>query len=160
MADNEIARLQQALAEAERRTSEQQRLREAAERRALDEQRRREEEQCRREEQQHRREEAEEVVKTSQLQTLTSYLEACHALNLGIEVVTDRSLTTQGDTTNPAGRIYPRRIIPWDDFPARQQNIWDQLSETSFTSKLTFLSQHQLDYVRSLISPISSEHGL
>ncbi|KAK0655611.1 hypothetical protein B0T16DRAFT_15030 [Cercophora newfieldiana] len=153
MADNEIARLRQALAE-------QQRLREAAERRASDEQRRREEEQRRREEEQRRREEAEEVAKTSRLQTLTSYLEACHALNLAIEVVTDRSLTTQGDTTNPAGRIYPRRIVPWDDFPARQQNIWDQLSETSFTSELTFPSQHQLAYVRSLISPISSEHGL
>jgi hypothetical protein len=43
---------------------------------------------------------------------LEPYLEACHALNLAIKVVTDRSLTTQGDTTNPAGRVYLRRILP------------------------------------------------
>ncbi|KAK4442173.1 putative spok spore killer [Podospora aff. communis PSN243] len=195
MADNEIARLRQALAE-------QQRLREAAEHRALDEQRRREEEQRRREEEQRRREEeqrrreeeqrrreeeqrrreeeqrrreeeqrrreeeqrrredAEEVAKTSRPQTLAPYLEACHDLNLAIKVVTDRSLTTQGDATNPVGRVYPQRIIPWNDFPASQQNIWDQLSEPSFMSQPMFPSQHQLDYVRSLISPISSENGL
>ncbi len=45
-------------------------------------------------------------------------------------------------------------------FPARQEEIWDLLSEASFASQRAFLSQHQLDYVRSLIGPISSEHGL
>ncbi|KAH8878691.1 hypothetical protein GQ53DRAFT_756531 [Thozetella sp. PMI_491] len=172
--DNEIARLQRALAEAESRASEQQRLREEeqrqreeAESRVLDEQRLREEEQRQREEaesrvldEQRRREEAEEVAKTSRPQTLEPYLESCHSLGLAIEVVTDRSLTTQGDTTNPVGRIYPRQIIPWDDFPARQEDIWDQLSEPSFTFQQAFPSQHQLDYVRSLTRPISSEHGL
>ncbi|KAK3991250.1 hypothetical protein QBC44DRAFT_323911 [Cladorrhinum sp. PSN332] len=106
------------------------------------------------------REEAEKVARASQPQTLESYLEACHSLSLAIEVITDRSLTTQGDTTNPVGRIYPRRIIPWDDFPARQEEIWGQLSEPSFTAAQAFPSRHQLDYVRSLIGPISSEHGL
>lgn len=162
--DNELARLPEALATAQRQRDEEQHLREEAESRVLDAQRRRDEEQRLREEaqrlreeEQRLREEAEEVAKT---QTLDRYLELCHSLSLAIDVITDRSLTTQGDTTNPVGRIYPRRIIPWDDFPAGQEEIWNLLSEPSFTSQPAFPSQHQVDYVRSLISPISSEHGL
>ena len=141
--EDEISRLRQAL-------QDERRLRKEAESRASEEQRRREEEQ-------RRREEAEKIAEPLQLEP---YLEACHALNLAIEVVTDRSLTTQGDTTNPAGRVYPRRILPWGDFPARQEDIWNRLLDPSFASRHTFPSQHQLDYVRSLITPISSEHGL
>jgi hypothetical protein len=112
-------------------------------------------------EEQRRREEAEELAKASQPQTLQQYLEACHSLSLAIQVVTDRSLTTQGDTTNATGRIFPRRIIPWDDFATKQEEIWDQLSTGySFYSQPVFPSPHQLDYVASLISPISSEIGL
>ncbi|KAK3305098.1 uncharacterized protein B0T15DRAFT_567163 [Chaetomium strumarium] len=117
--EEEIARLRQAL-ENERR------LREEAESRASEEQR--------------RREEAEKIVAPLQLEP---YLEACHALNLAIKVVTDRSLTTQGDTTNPAGRVYPRRIVPWDDFPARQEDIWNRLLDLSFASRHT---EHGLRY--------------
>ena len=107
-------------------------------------------------EEQHRREKAEQVAEKSQPLQLEPYLEACHTLSLA----TDRSLTTQGDTTNPVGRIHPRRIVPWDEFPARQEEIWNQLFEPSFASQHTFPSQHQLEYVRSLIGPISSEQGL
>ncbi|KAK3360457.1 hypothetical protein B0T25DRAFT_588846 [Lasiosphaeria hispida] len=56
------------------------------------------------------------------------YLDTCHTFSLTIKVVTDHSLTTRGNTTDPAGRFYPRRIIPWGDFPARQEKIWEQLS--------------------------------
>jgi hypothetical protein len=136
-------------------------LLEQAEGRALEEQRRREEEQRRREEEQRRREEAEERAKASQPQTLPQYLEACHSLSLAIQVVTDRSLTTQGDPTNPTGRIFPRRIIPWEDFETKQKEIWDQLlTSHSFYSQPVFPNPSQLEYVASLISPISSEIGL
>jgi hypothetical protein len=75
--------------------------------------------------------------------------------------VTDRSLTTQGGTTNPTGRIFPRRIIPWDDFATKQEQTWDQLSAgQSFASRLAFPSRHQLEYVKSLLKPIGSEIGL
>ncbi|KAH7110048.1 hypothetical protein B0J13DRAFT_591185 [Dactylonectria estremocensis] len=128
--------------EAEGRVLEEQR--EAAEGRALEEQHQREEEQC-------RREEAEERASASQLLTLYQYLETCHSLSAAIEVVTDRSLTTQGATTNPTDRIYPRRIIPF----------WDQLSfNPSFCSQAAFPSRHQLEYVRSLLHPVNSELGL
>jgi hypothetical protein len=70
-------------------------------------------------EEQRRREDAEELARSSQPQTLLQYLEACHLLDLAAQVVTDCSLTTQGDPTNPTGRIFPRRIIPWNNFPAK-----------------------------------------
>ena len=117
-----LLREEQRLREEERRQREQERKEER--RRLEEEQRRREEEQRRREEEQRRREEAEELAKSSLPLTLQQYLEACHSLDVSVDVVTDRSLTTQGDTTNPTGRIFPRRIIPWVDFPQRQQEIW------------------------------------
>ncbi|WQF90494.1 hypothetical protein CDEST_15508 [Colletotrichum destructivum] len=67
-------------------------------------------------EEQHRREEAEELLRP---QTFSAYLETCHSLSLAIQVATDRSLTTPGDTTNttnPTNQIFPRRIILWDNF--------------------------------------------
>ncbi|KAK0616010.1 hypothetical protein B0T17DRAFT_496688 [Bombardia bombarda] len=103
------------------------------------------------------REKAEQITRP---QTLMPYLKACHSLSLAIQVVTRRSMTTQGNPTNPVGRLYPRRIIPWDDFPARQEEIWEQLSEPSFTSQHQFPSQTQMDYVRSLIGSINNEDGL
>ncbi|KXJ84655.1 hypothetical protein Micbo1qcDRAFT_170061, partial [Microdochium bolleyi] len=115
--------------ELRRLLGEEKRRREEAESRALDEQR--------------RREVAEELATASQPQALQQYLEACHALDLAIQVVTDRSLTTQGDTTNPTGRIFPRRIIPWDDFSTKQEEVWDDLSIGNlFSSVPAFPSQH------------------
>jgi hypothetical protein len=97
----------------------------------------------------------------SRPQTIQQYFEACHALDLSAQVITDRSLTTQGETTNPVGRIFPRRIIPWNDFATRQEEIWDALSTSdSFFSNTAFPSQHQMEYVKSLLRPISSEIGL
>lgn len=126
---------------------EQQHLLEAAESRALKEQR--------------RREEAEQRASASLPSTLHQYLERCHSLDLSLKVVTDRSLTTQGDTTNPTGRLYPRRIIPWDSFSHEQEKLWEQIGSCpSFSTQAVFPSQHQLEYVRSLLSPISSEIGL
>ena len=87
------------------------------------ERRGREEEQRRREEEQRRREKAEHLTIASRPQAILQYFEACHALDLSAEVITDRSLTTQGETTNPVGRIFPRRIIPWHDFATQQEEI-------------------------------------
>ncbi|KAH8655744.1 hypothetical protein BX600DRAFT_483015 [Xylariales sp. PMI_506] len=135
------------LAQLREQLKQERRLREEEEqRRREQEQRLREEEQRRREEEQRLREEAEQRAKSSQPQTLAEYLESCHQC---------------GETTNPVGRIYPRRIIPWDDFANRQEEIWGQLSfSAAFSSGQLFPSKHQMEYVMSLISPISSEIGL
>ncbi|KAI1843729.1 hypothetical protein JX265_014127, partial [Neoarthrinium moseri] len=67
----------------------------------------------------------------------------------------------QGEVTNPVGRIFPRTIIPWHAFPTEQEQIWAQLStSSSFSSDRLYPSRHQIDYVMSLIEPISSEVGL
>ncbi|KAF5618246.1 serine threonine kinase [Fusarium sp. NRRL 25303] len=114
-----------------------------------------------REEEQRRREEAEERADASRPLTLQQYLETCHSLSLAVEIITDRSLTTQADTTNPTGRIYPRRIILWTTFATEQEHIWNELSfSPSFSSQPAFPSRHQLDYVKSLLRPVSSEIGL
>ncbi|RYP39995.1 hypothetical protein DL767_001929 [Monosporascus sp. MG133] len=146
-----LAKLSSFYAHTESRVLEKQRRRK-------EEQRQREKEQRRREKEQRRREKAENLAKASQPQVLQQYLEACHSLSLAIRVVTDRSLTTQGDTTDPTGRIFPHRIIPWDNFAMRQEKIWDRfLVGYPFYSRAVFPSSHQLKYVTSLISPISSE---
>ncbi|KAH7016614.1 hypothetical protein B0J12DRAFT_722451 [Macrophomina phaseolina] len=58
-------------------------------------------------------------------------------------------------------RQYPRRIIPWEDFPDQQKKIWQQLSASqSFHSNPAFPSLHQMDYVRTNLKRISSEDGV
>ncbi|KAI1325805.1 hypothetical protein F5Y16DRAFT_376790 [Xylariaceae sp. FL0255] len=144
--DEEIARLRALLAK-------EQGLREEADRK-------REEEQRRREEEQRRRESAERRAEGSQPQTLQQYLEACHSLSLAIQVETDRSSTTQGEPTNPTGRIFPRRILPWDDYPTQQEKIWSLLDGLPLCSDALFPSSHQLDYVAAFNKPITSETDL
>ncbi|KFY03461.1 hypothetical protein V490_00180, partial [Pseudogymnoascus sp. VKM F-3557] len=133
--------------QAEARADEEQRLRE-------EEQRKSKQAEARAEEEQRRREAAEAG---SQLKNLIEYLETCHSFSLALKVITDKSLSTRGDTTVPAGRPYPQRIVPWGDFPAQQEKIWEKLSiSPDFNSQRVFPSAHQLDYVRKYLDPIAS----
>lgn len=145
--EEDIKKLREQLQEEQRLRKEEQRLRK--------------EEHRLREEEQRLRVAAEQRASASLPTTLHQYLEICHSLDLSLKVVIDRSLTTQGETTKPAGRLYPRRIIPWDSFANGQEKLWKQISLCpSFLSQAVFPSHHQLEYVRSLLSPISSEIGL
>ncbi|KAH9894519.1 hypothetical protein F4778DRAFT_747350 [Xylariomycetidae sp. FL2044] len=158
--EQRIAQLEQQLQEEVRRREGEERRREEAQRQREEAQRQREEAERGREEEQRRREEAEQLAKRSQPQVLPSYLDACHSLSLSIRIVTHRSLTTKGDATNPVGRIFPHRIVPWPDFATRQVKIWNQINDHPLTSNAIFPSLHQLDYVASMSQPISSETGL
>ncbi|KAH7010964.1 hypothetical protein B0J12DRAFT_690969 [Macrophomina phaseolina] len=141
-----------------RQLREEQRRREEAEARVAVEERRREEEQRLREEEQRLRQEAEAITRWT---NLIEYLEACHKMSLSIKITDDQTLTTQGDVTKPAGRLYPQRIIPWDAFPSDQEDIWAKLSTSpAFASNRVFPSIHQLDHVRSQLDPIDSEDQL
>jgi hypothetical protein len=89
------------------------------------------------------REQAEQQVERNNLFGL---LDGCHNLSLAIKPETDATLTTQGDTTNPVNRIYPKRIIRWDEFPDLQESVWNVLrDESEFLSKRLFASPHQLE---------------
>ncbi|KAG0161686.1 hypothetical protein PDIDSM_5316 [Penicillium digitatum] len=64
--------------------------------------------------------------------TLFTLLDRCHNyLSQAIRVETDATLTTQGDATNPVNRLYPKRIVPWLDFPQLQEQVWRKLDRTA-----------------------------
>lgn len=120
-----------------------------------------EEERQAREEAERRQGEAERHVQPNTLFTL---LDRCHnSLSQAIGVETDATLTTQGDATNPVNRLYPKRIVPWLDFPRLQEQVWRKFDRTAaFTSRPLFPSDTQIDYVVTNIQnrPIYSEASL
>ncbi|OBT59278.1 hypothetical protein VE04_00367 [Pseudogymnoascus sp. 24MN13] len=160
--EQQLVELQRKFAEAEARAEEERRLRKEEERkykeaeaRVKEEERKSKQAGARADEEQRRREAAEAE---SQPKNLIEYLETCHSFSLALKVVTDKSLSTQGDTTVPTGRPFPQRIVPWEDFPAQQEKIWEKLSiSADFYSQRVFPSAHQLDYVRKYLDPIGSE---
>jgi hypothetical protein len=150
--------MEQQLLELQRRFAAEQLKSQQAEARAEEEQRKSKQAEARAEEEQRRREAAEAEF---QLKNLIEYLESCHSFSLALKVITDKSLSTRGDTTVPAGRPYPQRIVPWGDFPAQQEKIWEKLSSSQdFNLQRVFPSAHQLDYVRKYLDPIASEVAL
>ncbi|KAJ6041558.1 hypothetical protein N7460_006948 [Penicillium canescens] len=132
------------------------------ERQAREEERQAREEAERREEEERRaREEAERRLQPN---TLFRLLDRCHdSLSQAIRIETDATLTTQGDATDPVNRLYPKRIIPWLDFPQLQEQVWRKFDRTAaFTSRPLFPSDTQIDYVVTNIQnrPIYSEASL
>ncbi|OJD28258.1 hypothetical protein ACJ73_00337 [Blastomyces percursus] len=115
----------------------------------------------RREEEQRRREEAEALAASSESSTLPLFLQACHKLLVAIEIVRDPTRTTRGAVTRPTNRRVPSRITSWDTFTEEQMKVSHKLDQhPHFLTEKLFPSLHQLDYVRQLISPISSEWDL
>ncbi|CDM32429.1 unnamed protein product [Penicillium roqueforti FM164] len=138
-------------------------------RRQLEEERQaREEAQRREEEERQAREEAErlqgEAERRLEPNTLFRLLDRCHnSLSQAIRVETDATLTTQGDATDPVNRLYPKRVVPWLDFPQLQEKIWRKFDRTgAFTSRPLFPSDTQIDYVLTNVQnrPIYSEASL
>ncbi|KAL2810711.1 hypothetical protein BDW59DRAFT_168107 [Aspergillus cavernicola] len=160
--------MEETIAELRRQLEEQQRLREAAERREEEERQAREEAEHREEEERQAREEEgkarAEAERRVQPNTLFRLLDRCHvSLSQAIRVETDATLTTQGDATDPVNRLYPKRIVPWLNFPQLQEQVWEKFDRTAaFTSRPLFPSDTQIDYVVTNIrsSPIYSEASL
>lgn len=91
--------------------------------------------------------------------TLTGFLGRCH--DLSIRAITDKTLTTRGNTTTPAHRHFPHQILRWHHFPDRQSSIWSRRRcNSTFRTNAFFPSSVQLDYVKRQIDPIESEQGL
>ncbi|KXG46665.1 uncharacterized protein PGRI_055210 [Penicillium griseofulvum] len=135
--------------------------REGAERREEEERLAREEAERREEEERLAREETERELQPNNLFRL---LDRCHdSLSQAIRVETDATLTTQGNATDPVNRLYPKRIVPWPDFPQLQEQVWSKFDRTAaFTSRLLFPTDTQIDYVATNIqnNPIYSETSL
>lgn len=108
-----------------------------------------------------RLQEREKAAQYSRQQTLQQYIEACHSLHLRVQVVIPPPYASQEDETNAPGLIFPRRMIPWDNFATKQEETWNSLSAGDlFHTGANFPSKLVLDYVRSRIKPIGSERGL
>jgi len=102
---------------------EEQRKREKAERAQKEERRRREEAEHAEEEQRKKNRET----------TLPEFLDACHVhLYSGLAVQTNATLSTQGDPSNANSKVRPERIQAWEDFPLRQEAIWNELMGSDF----------------------------
>ena len=77
--------------------------------------RRQEKAEQRQEEERQAREEAEQRLQPNSLYRL---LDRCHeSLSQTIRVETNATLTTQGNVADPVNRLFPKRIVPWRDFP-------------------------------------------
>lgn len=105
-----------------------------------------EEQQSLRKEAERRQDEAERRLEPN---TLFGFLDRCHlSLSQAIRVEMNATLTTQGSVTNPVNRLFPKRIVPWVDFPQLQEQIWKKFDRAiAFTSRPLFPSDTQLDYV-------------
>ena len=119
------------------------------------------EERSRRAEEQRKRVDAERVAAFAATQNLTAFLEGCHKLSKLIKPVTEISSATGGSTTNQTGRLFPERILSWDDFPAKQHEIWDRLADVkSAWSRRVYPSITNLKYLERMIELIASEDEL
>ena len=68
---------------------------------------------------------AEQAEKQTRRTTFEELLKSCHRLAQSMSVQTDKSLSTQGSTTNPKGKYCPTTLRPWLDFPSIQQDAFD-----------------------------------
>lgn len=146
---------------------EEQRRREEEQLRREEEQRRREEAEQAREEEQRRREEAEQAQKKAEGKTrkttLPEFLDACHNhFHSGLIVQTDATLSTRGDPANANSKLRPERLLTWEDFPACQEAIWDDLMRSDFVFERHFTSVHTLEESGEIVQQrmLSSELDL
>ena len=112
-ADTLLKQIQEQLHEERQRARDERRLRELAEGRA--------------EQAESRAEQAENQTRRT---TFEELLESCHRLSQSMSVQPDKSLSTQGSTTSPKGKCCLTTIRPWEDFPVKRQNAFDEVYNT------------------------------
>lgn len=134
---------------AERAVEEERIGRETAERAVKDERigrknekRRRKEERIGRKNERRRRKEDRRRQKKADRKyrstTIPELLGFYHTLSMNAKVETNPEVLAAGVTTKPAGRKYPKRIVPWDNFANRQKEIWKIICESSIYSERLF----------------------
>ena len=116
------------LKEIRKQLQEERRLRELAAQRA---EQRLQQERQRAEQAEGRAEQAEGRAERAENQTrrttFEELLESCHRVSQSMSVQTDKSLSIQGSITSPKGKCCPTVIRPWEDFPIKRQNAFDEV---------------------------------
>ena len=75
---------------------------------------------------------AERAENTQRPTNLMEFLNAAHLnLSLPIAIQQNKSLTTKGDKTNPAGKHIPNFIEHWHDFLEEQFKVWQEIDEAN-----------------------------
>ncbi|KAB8259407.1 hypothetical protein BDV32DRAFT_138936 [Aspergillus pseudonomiae] len=97
--------------------------------------------------------EAEQRAKDAERQvepnSLPGLLKGCHKLSQALRVQT-KVIWTQGDATTPVNRLFPKRILPWSEFPRLQEKIWDKLNrDRTFIRKRLFQNNNFLDQIHT-----------
>ncbi|KAF2626984.1 hypothetical protein BU25DRAFT_440232 [Macroventuria anomochaeta] len=81
--------------------------------------------------------------------TLFEFLDASHChLHASLTVQMDAPLWTQGDPANANNKFRPQRLRFWDDFPMRQERIWEEIMVSGFALERHFTSMHALSATR------------
>lgn len=80
----------------------------------------------------------EEIEHQSRLTTIPEILDLYNQLFMTINVKEKPMVLTSGDISVPTRGKYPERIIPWDDFAKRQQEIWNIICASSTYSEPLF----------------------
>ena len=93
---------------------------------------------------------AESEVQTRKT-TLPEYLAGCHNHLHSHLVVQDVTLSTKGDPANAENKLRPERLRRWDDFPALQKSIWQEVVSSDFVLERHFTCLHSLEDSGALV---------
>lgn len=126
--NEDIRRLRQEILQAQQGLEEEKRLREEAKR---------------------LREEAERYRELAQAElaptALPAFLDACHIhLSMALNIPANPAFSTQGDPANADKKIRPDRIRLWEEFPAQQEAVWNDLMDADFVTEQHFISINQV----------------
>ena len=87
--------------------------------------------------------------------TIPEFLGFYNRVSQTVKVETNPSVLTSGETSKPAGRKYPKRIVPWDNFAKRQKEIWDIICASPIYSEQLFASKNAVQ--KTTLVPVRSE---
>ena len=93
-----------------------------------------------------------------QLTTMPELLGLYHALFLTLNVERNSSVLMAGEVCQPAGRRYPKRIVPWHNFANRQQEIWNTICASSTYSQQLFYSRAEMSHKK--LEAVRSERNV
>lgn len=87
--------------------------------------------------------------------TLPELLRGCHLFSLAARITPEGTPETQQKGDELPDRRFPARVVPWQDFPKLQEQVWDSIdAEPNFASQPIFASKRELNSVSRRVQPI------